>query len=97
MRSTIEILDQAKGSNSDYWIAQQLGIKQSVVTTWRTRKQIGAESVVKLCQLAGIPVAKGLAICAFEKLKDPELKKQIEDTVSFKSPRKTLNRAFSFA
>lgn len=95
MRSTIEILDRYKGANSDYWVAQQLGCKQSVVTTWRARGHIGPDSIIKLCELAKVPVAKGLALCAWETVKDPELRAKVENAVSFSKARRAVKMRFA--
>ena len=92
MRSTIDILDQAKGANSDYWVAAQVGSKPSVVSTWRSRGHVGPDAIVKLCELAKVPVAKGLALCAMETIKDKKLRERIERAVSFRTPLNALNR-----
>ncbi len=88
MRSTIEILDRARGANSDYWIAKQMGTTPGTVSTWRKRGHIGPDAVIKLCELAKVPVTKGLALCAWETVTDPELRAKVENAVSF---RKLLN------
>jgi hypothetical protein len=93
MRSTIDILDQAKGTNSDYWVAAQMGCKQSVVTTWRSRGHVGADSIVKLCEIAKVPVGRGLALCALETIKDKKLRQRIEETLSFKKPLNATKRS----
>ena len=95
MRSTIEILDRAKGANSDYWVAQQVGSKPNVVSMWRKRGHVGPDAVIKLCELAKVPVAKGLALCAWETVTDPELRQRVEKAVSFKHPHKTLTRGLA--
>lgn len=92
MRSTIDILDQAKGSNSDYWVAAQVGSKPSVVSTWRSRGHVGPDAIVKLCELAKVPVAKGLALCAMETIKDKQLRERIERAVSFRTPLNAMKR-----
>lgn len=91
MRSTIDILDRAKGDNSDYWVAQQLGFKhQAMVSTWRSRGHVGAENVVRLCELAKVPVTVGLAICAIEGIKNKEKRKELLETLSFKKARRAV-------
>lgn len=96
MKSTIEILDRAKGANSDYWVAKQLGLSQSsVVTTWRKRGHVGPDAIVKLCEMAKVPVTKGLALCAWETITDKELRDRLEQAVSFKKPLRALSKVFS--
>ncbi|MDB0540769.1 hypothetical protein LBW62_05825 [Ralstonia solanacearum] len=97
MRSTIEILDQARGTNSDYWVAKQVGSQPSVVSTWRSRGHVGPDAIVKLCELAKVPVAKGLALCAWETIKDKELRDRIGNAVSFNRPLRATNKVFSSA
>lgn len=42
MKSTIDILDKARGANSDYWVSKQVGASQpSVVTNWRKNATAG--------------------------------------------------------
>ncbi|MFP3752249.1 hypothetical protein SB751_00005 [Cupriavidus sp. SIMBA_020] len=92
MLSTIDILDRAKGANSDYWIAQQLGFKhQAMVSSWRKRGHVGAESIPTLCKMAGIPVTTGLAVCAIEGIKNKEKRAELLETLSFKKARRAVN------
>lgn len=90
MRSTIDILDRAKGAHSDYWVAKEIGVKQQTVSTWRKRGHVGPDAIIKLCELALVPVAKGLAICAWETVTDPDLRAKVESAVSFKIARRAL-------
>ncbi|MCM3579420.1 MULTISPECIES: hypothetical protein [Ralstonia] len=97
MRSTIEILDRARGSNSDYWIAKQVGSQPSVVSTWRKRGHVGPDAIVKLCEIAKVPVAKGLAICAWETITDKDLRARVQNAVSFKRPLRALKKMLRLA
>ena len=97
MRSTIEILDRARGSNSDYWIAKQVGSQPSVVSTWRKRGHVGPDAIVKLCKIAKVPVAKGLAICAWETITDKDLRARVQNAVSFKRPLRALKKMLRLA
>ncbi|MCA3185573.1 MULTISPECIES: hypothetical protein [unclassified Cupriavidus] len=95
MRSTIEILDRAKGANSDYWVAQQVGSKPNVVSMWRKRGHVGPDAIIKLCEMAKVPVAKGLALCAWETVSDPELRAKVEHAVSFNKARRAKKLSFA--
>lgn len=91
MKSTIDILDKARGANSDYWVSKQVGASQpSVVTNWRKNGHVGAEFVPKLCEMAKVPVTVGLAICAVEGIKNKEKRAQLLETLSFKKARRAV-------
>ncbi|QWC92451.1 hypothetical protein [Cupriavidus metallidurans] len=95
MRSTIDILDRARGDNSDYWVAKQIGTTPGTVSTWRKRGHVGPDAIIKLCEMAKVPVAKGLAVCAWETVSDPELRAKVEAAVSFKRARRAMNSSFA--
>lgn len=64
--STIDILERAKGFESDEELSKKLGVKRSSISVWRNRGHIGALYTAKLAEMAGVEIKEALAICAAE-------------------------------
>ncbi len=77
LKSTIELLNQAKGTDSDDLLALKVGITRPAISTWRRNKHVGPDCTVKLARLAGIDEMEALAVCAAESIQDEIVKASI--------------------
>ncbi len=72
IKSTMDLLEAAKGEMSDEKLAQKLGITRASLSTARKRKHISAYTAAKLARLAGVNEVFAVALAGAEAEKDKE-------------------------
>ncbi|MES2831776.1 MAG: hypothetical protein V4695_07270 [Pseudomonadota bacterium] len=75
--STIELLNVAKGVETDQHLALRLGAERPIISKWRLRKHVGADYAVRLAELANVDVKHALALCAAESIQNVDLKNRV--------------------
>ena len=74
----MHLLDELKRANSletDYQVAQLMGVHTSHVSQWRRRKPMGDESALRAAELAGLDPGYVLASIAAERARLPAVGK----------------------
>lgn len=72
IKSTIDLLETAKGEMTDEKIAEKIGVNRTTLSVGRKRGHLGAYTAAKLAKIAGINEVFAVALAGAEAEKDKE-------------------------